>query len=156
MRRNDMESGSPRGFPFHPGVIKASQDIPSAFSDRSTGKFARSDADKCTSSVLSSARQSRYVSTAGINSRQKSKGEREREREREREERCTADLYDITIARKTPAFSLPSKTSSVQAVRLENLHPRDVSARLLTPVSSLKLDIRTTNSMTNAKILKSS
>jgi len=57
MRRNDMESGSPRGFPFHPGVIKASQDTPSAFSDRPTGKFARSDADKCTSSVLSPARQ---------------------------------------------------------------------------------------------------
>lgn len=86
------------------------------------------------------------VSTVGINSRQKVK-------ERERDEGHTADLYDIAIARKVPASYLPSKTSSVQAVRLENLHPRDASARLLAPVSSLKLGIRAaTNSMTNAKI----
>lgn len=91
------------------------------------------------------ARQPGYVSTARINSRQKV-------REKEREEECTADPYDITIARKAPASSSPSKTSSVQAVRLENLHPRDVSARLLAPVSSLKLGIRTaTNS--NAEVL---
>lgn len=136
-----MESGSPRGLPFHPGVIKAFQGTPGAFGDRPTGKFARSDADKCTSSVLCAT--AGYVSTAGINSRQKAR-EEERGRTYGRSVR-----YHYPVRHPHPVFSL--KTSSVQAVRLENLHPRDVSS--LKPVSSLKLGIRTaTNSMTNEKI----
>lgn len=78
MRRSDMESRSPHGYylPSHPGVIKAFQDIVrGAFGVRSTGKFVRSGADKCTSSVLSLRDRRKDVSTAGINSRQK---ERER------------------------------------------------------------------------------
>lgn len=82
MRRSDMESRSPYGYflPSHPGVIKAFQDIVrDAFGVRSTGKFVRSGADKCTFSVLSLRDRRKNVSTAGINSRQK---ERERKADR--------------------------------------------------------------------------
>lgn len=148
MRRNDMESGSPRGLPLSPRCHKGVLGYPG----RLWRPFYRKICSlRCRQMYLLcpvfALRQPEYVSTAGINSRQKVK-------RKGREERRTTDLYNITIARKAPAFSSPSKTSSVQAVRLENLHPRDVSARLLAPVSSLKLDIRTaTNSMTNAKVL---
>lgn len=61
--------GHPMGLPLSlscPGVIKAFQDIVrGAFGVRSTGKFVRSGADKCTSSVLSLGDRRRDVSTVG-------------------------------------------------------------------------------------------
>lgn len=146
MRGNDMESGSPRGFPFHPGVIKA---VP-----RHPWRLWRPSYRK----ICSLRRRQMYLlcpvpgATAGVRKygwnkfATKSKGERKR---KDVQPICTISLSPV----RYPHPILPSKTSRVQAVRLENLHPRDASARLLMPVSSLKLGIRTAiNSMTNAKI----
>lgn len=52
---------------------------------------------------------------------------RERDKERNEEKGCMVDIRCVTIARETPAFSLSAKTSGVQAVRPENLHPRGIS-----------------------------
>lgn len=103
MRRNDMESGSPRGLPLSPRCHKGVLGYPG----RLWRPFYRKICSlRCRQMYLLcpvfALRQPGYVSTAGINSRQKVKG-------KGREEGRTSDPYDITIARKAPAFSSPSK-----------------------------------------------